>query len=132
VPHVIGVGNGTDALEMALLALGIGRGDEVIVPANTFVATAEAVARVGAAVRLVDSGDDFLMNLDHLQAAVTTRTRAVIPVHLYGRVVDVDRLRMVVGPEIAVIEDAAQSQGARLRGRAAGALGDIAATSFYP
>lgn len=131
-PHVIGVGNGTDALEMALLALGIGRGDEVIVPANTFVATAEAVARVGATVRLVDSGDDFLMNLDQLESALTPRTRAVIPVHLYGRVVDVDRLRAVVGPEIAVIEDGAQSQGARLRGRAAGTLGDIAATSFYP
>ncbi|MFC7788608.1 DegT/DnrJ/EryC1/StrS family aminotransferase [Microbacterium sp. MAHUQ-60] len=131
-PHVIGVGNGTDALEMALLALGIGRGDEVIVPANTFVATAEAVARVGATVRLVDSGDDFLMNLDQLESALTPRTRAVIPVHLYGRVVDVDRVRAVVGPEIAVIEDGAQSQGARLRGRAAGTLGDIAATSFYP
>ncbi len=132
VPHVIGVGNGTDALEMALLALGIGQGDEVVVPANTFVATAEAVARVGAAVRLVDSGDDFLMDLDRLGDALTPRTRAVIPVHLYGRVVDVDRLRAVVGPEIAVIEDGAQSQGARLRGRAAGTLGDIAATSFYP
>jgi dTDP-4-amino-4,6-dideoxygalactose transaminase len=132
VAHVIGVGNGTDALEMALLALGIGRGDEVIVPANTFVATAEAVDRVGAAVRLVDSGDDFLMDLDRLESAVTPRTRAVIPVHLYGRVVDVDRVRAVLGPQIAVIEDGAQSQGARLRGRAAGTLGDIAATSFYP
>lgn len=131
-PHVIGVGNGTDALEMALLALGIGRGDEVIVPANTFVATAEAVVRVGAEVRLVDSGDDFLMDLDQLESALTPRTRAVIPVHLYGRVVDVERLRTVVGPEVAVIEDGAQSQGARLRGRAAGTLGDIAATSFYP
>lgn len=132
VAHVIGVGNGTDALEMALLSLEIGPGDEVVVPANTFVATAEAVARVGAAVRLVDSGDDFLMDLDHLASALTTRTRAVIPVHLYGQVVDVDRVRAVVGHDVAVIEDAAQSQGARLRGRAAGTLGDIAATSFYP
>jgi dTDP-4-amino-4,6-dideoxygalactose transaminase len=132
VPHVIGVGNGTDALHLALRALGIGPGDEVIIPANTFVATAEAVALVGATIRLVDSGEDFLIDIDAVADALSPRTRAVIPVHLYGQVVDVGRLRQIVGDEIAIIEDAAQSQGARREGRAAGSLGDIAATSFYP
>jgi len=132
VAHVVGVGNGTDALELALSAAGVGRGDEVIIPANTFVATAEAVVRVGATLRLVDSGDDFLMDVTALEGAITPKTRAVIPVHLYGQVADVAGVRNAVGADIVIVEDAAQSQGARVAGIAAGALGDVAATSFYP
>jgi len=132
VSHVIGVGNGTDALVLALRAAGIGSGDEVILPANTFVATAEAVVLVGATPVLVDSGDDFLMHPDAVSAAVTSRTRAAIPVHLYGMVADVAGIRRAAGEGIVIVEDAAQSQGAIRGGRYAGSLGDVAATSFYP
>lgn len=132
VSDVVGVGNGTDALVLALRAVGVGPGDEVIIPANTFVATAEAVVLVGAAPVLVDPGDDFLMDAATVAAALTARTRAVIAVHLYGQVADVAAIRAAAGPEIAIIEDAAQSQGAVRDGIFAGALGDVAATSFYP
>jgi dTDP-4-amino-4,6-dideoxygalactose transaminase len=132
VDHVVGVGNGTDALVLALRAAGIGAGDEVIVPANTFVATAEAVVLVGATVKFVDCGADFLIDTDALAAAVSGSTRAVIAVHLYGQVAAVDRIRAIVGDSVVVVEDAAQSQGARAGERWAGALGDVAATSFYP
>lgn len=132
VREVVGVGNGTDALVLALRAVGVGPGDEVVIPANTFVATAEAVVLVGAAPVLVDPGDDHLMDAATLAGAVTPRTRAVIAVHLYGQVADVDAIRAAVPGDVAVIEDAAQSQGAIRGGRAAGALGDVAATSFYP
>lgn len=128
----VGVANGTDALELAMRAKGIGPGDEVIVPANTFVATAEAVLRVGARIVLVDCGDDFLIDVAAAAAAVGPRTRAVVAVHLYGQLVDVTQLRKAVGPNISIVEDAAQSQGARLGQLRSGALGDIAATSFYP
>jgi len=132
VAHVLGVGNGTDALELALLAAGIGAGDEVIIPANTFVATAEAVVRVGATIVLVDCGEDYLIDLRRIPDVLTSRTRAIIPVHLYGQVVDVPAIRTIVGDDVVIVEDAAQSQGARLRGMAAGGLGDVAGTSFYP
>ncbi|WP_026059624.1 DegT/DnrJ/EryC1/StrS family aminotransferase [Microbacterium yannicii] len=130
--HVCGVGNGTDALELALQALGIGPGDDVLLPANTFVATAEAVVRVGALPRLVDCDDDHLIDLAQIERAMTPATRAIIVVHLYGRAVDVAAVRAIAGDDVAIVEDAAQSQGARLRGRATGTLGDVAATSFYP
>jgi dTDP-4-amino-4,6-dideoxygalactose transaminase len=132
--HCIGVGNGTDALEMGLRALGVGAGDEVIVPANTFIATAEAVVRVGARPVFVDVDDEALL-IDPARAAeaVTDRTRAVIPVDLYGQVAPFDRLPpFLADPGIAVIEDAAQSQGATRHGRSAGTFGAIAGTSFYP
>lgn len=132
VDHTIGVGNGTDALELALRAVGVGSGDEVVIPANTFVATAEAVLRVGATLRLVDCGDDFLMDVGQLASVLSPRTRAVIPVHLYGSLADIAGIRRVVGPDVTIVEDAAQSQGARRDGRVSGALGDVAATSFYP
>ncbi|SDF02225.1 DegT/DnrJ/EryC1/StrS family aminotransferase [Pseudonocardia oroxyli] len=133
VEHVVGVANGTDALELALRALGIGPGDECIVPANTFIATAEAVARAGAEIVLVDcEPGTALIDVDAALAAVTERTRAVLPVHLYGQVADVARLRAELPAEVRIVEDAAQSQGARRDGRRAGAIGDIAGTSFYP
>ena len=132
VEHVVGVGNGTDALLLALRAAGIGAGDEVIVPTNTFVATAEAVVLAGAVPRFVDCGPDYLIDLARLAEAVTPSTRAVIAVHLYGQVAAIDGIRTIVGDDVVIVEDAAQSQGARVGGSWAGALGDVAATSFYP
>lgn len=132
VDHVIGVGNGTDALELALRAAGIGAGDEVVIPANTFVATAEAVVRAGAEVVFADCTEDFLLDPSALASRLTDRTRAVIAVHLYGQTADVDAIRSVAGQGIIMVEDAAQAQGARYCGRRAGSLGDVAGTSFYP
>jgi len=135
VPHCVGMANGTDAIEIALRALGIGHGDECIIPANTFIATAEAVARAGATPVLVDCADDdtYLIDADAVEAAVTPRTAVIIPVHLYGQAAPVELLLPLarrIGARI--VEDAAQSQGARRHGTSAGALGDVAATSFYP
>jgi dTDP-4-amino-4,6-dideoxygalactose transaminase len=132
IDHVIGVGNGTDALELALRGAGIKSGDEVIVPANTFIATAEAVIRAGAIVVFVDCDENFLIDSALVREALTERTRAIIAVHLYGQTAPIDDLRAVVGTDVIIIEDAAQSQGARYRGRRAGSLGDVGGTSFYP
>jgi dTDP-4-amino-4,6-dideoxygalactose transaminase len=133
--HCVGVANGTDAIEVALRALGVGPGDECILPANTFIATAEAVCRVGGVPVLVDCADDgtYLMDVAAVEAAVTPRTRAIIPVHLYGQAAPVELL-LPLAERIGarVVEDAAQSQGARRNGTGAGALGHAAATSFYP
>jgi dTDP-4-amino-4,6-dideoxygalactose transaminase len=131
----IGVGNGTDAIEIALRALGIRAGDECILPANTFIATAEAVCRTGATPVLVDCADDgtYLLDPAAVEAAVTPRTRAIIPVHLYGQSAPVELLMPIADRTGAkVVEDAAQSQGASRNGTKAGALGHAAATSFYP
>jgi dTDP-4-amino-4,6-dideoxygalactose transaminase len=133
--HCAGVANGTDAIEIALRALGVGPGDECILPANTFIATAEAVCRAGATPVLVDCADDgtYLIDTDAAGAAVTPRTRAIIPVHLYGQAAPVERLLPLAKKAGAwVVEDAAQAQGAHRAGRGAGALGHVAATSFYP
>jgi dTDP-4-amino-4,6-dideoxygalactose transaminase len=134
VRHCVGVGNGTDALEIALRSAGIRAGDEVILPANTFIATAEAVVRVGAQPVLVDVDEAaLLMDPALVEEAVTARTRAVMPVHLYGQCAPVERLPAVLRErEIVIVEDAAQSQGARRFGRPAGTLGAVAGTSFYP
>lgn len=133
VAHCVGVANGTDAIELALRAVGVGPGDEVVLPANTFIATAEAVVRVGARVVLVDIDPaTYLINVDAALGAVTPATRAIIPVHLYGQLAPVERLRSALaGTGVAIVEDAAQCQGATRFGQAAGA-GGIAATSFYP
>ena len=133
-PHAIGVANGTDALHLALRALGIGPGDEVITVPNTFVATVEAIAHAGARPVLVDvRPDTLLLDADALEAALTPRTRAVIPVHLYGQLVDMEPIeRWCARHAVALLEDAAQAHGARRRGRRAGAFGDAAAFSFYP
>ncbi len=134
VRHCVGVANGTDALELAIRATGLAAGDEVILPANTFIATAEAVVRAGGHPVLVDvDPDTLLIDPERVAAAVTTRTRVVVPVHLYGRLAPVADVRRVVeGRPIAIVEDAAQSQGASRDGVASGAAGTIAATSFYP
>jgi dTDP-4-amino-4,6-dideoxygalactose transaminase len=136
VDHCVGVGNGTDAIELALRALGVGPGDEAILPANTFVATAEAVWRVGARPVLVDvDPDQLLIDVAAVEQAITEKTAVIIPVHLYGQVAPVERivaLPQVRARNIPVLEDAAQSQGAQSQAGRAGALGRIAATSFYP
>lgn len=135
VQHCIGTANGTDAIEIALRALGVRAGDECILPANTFVATAEAVCRTGATPVLVDCADDgtYLIDANAVEAAISPRTKAIIPVHLYGQAAPVERLtRLAELADSWVVEDAAQSQGARRNGRSAGALGHVAATSFYP
>ncbi|WP_213456064.1 DegT/DnrJ/EryC1/StrS family aminotransferase [Rhizomonospora bruguierae] len=130
VPHVVGVANGTDALELALRAVGVGPGGEVVLPANTFVATAEAVARAGARTVLVDCDPQtYLIDTAAALAAITPATRALAPVHLYGQLAPVEALR--AGTDLPIVEDGAQSQGATRHGRQAG-TGGIVATSFYP
>ena len=132
VRHCVGVANGTDAVELALRACGIGPGDEVLAPANTFVATAEAVLRAGARLVLADCDDSYLLDPDEAAGRLTARTRAVLPVHLYGQLAPMKALSDVVGPDVVLIEDAAQSQGASQDGRSSGSFGRAAATSFYP
>jgi dTDP-3-amino-3,4,6-trideoxy-alpha-D-glucose transaminase len=132
--EAIGVGSGTDALALSLRALGIGPGDEVIVPANTFIATAEAVSAAGATPRFVDVDPiTGLLTADIVERALNPRVRCVMPVHLYGATVDMDPILAVArSARIAVIEDACQAHGALYRGRRVGALGDAGCFSFYP
>ena len=134
VAHCIGVANGTDALELALRGVGVIAGGEVILPANTFIATAEAVSRIGAVPLLVDVDPEYLLiDPEKVAEAITPRTQAIIPVHLFGQVAPVEKiLELVAGTNIKVVEDAAQSQGATRVGRFAGGLGHAAGTSFYP
>jgi dTDP-4-amino-4,6-dideoxygalactose transaminase len=134
VPHALGVANGTDALQLTLTALGIGPGDEVVLPANTFVATAEAVVLAGATPRFADvCPDTLLLTPGCLEAAITRRTRAVIVVHLYGQMPDMDALgRAAARAGLALIEDAAQAHGATWQGRPAGSIGTAGCFSFYP
>lgn len=132
VPFAMGVGNGTDAIEIGLRAAGIGSGDEVILPANTFVATAGAVERAGARPVLADCDEDFLLDPADVTRKVTARTRAVVGVHLYGQAAPMDSLREAVPNGVVIVEDMAQAQGATRNGVRAGALGHVAATSFYP
>jgi dTDP-4-amino-4,6-dideoxygalactose transaminase len=130
----VGVANGTDAVEFALRAVEVGPGDEVIIPANTFVATAGGVMRVGATPVLVDCDPDFLL-LDPtlIEAAITPRTKAIMPVHLYGQLAPMPAILDIAAAHgLLVIEDAAQSQGADHLGKRAGTWGAVAATSFYP
>jgi dTDP-4-amino-4,6-dideoxygalactose transaminase len=132
--HCIGVANGLDALHLILRALGIGAGDEVIVPSNTYVATWLAVSYAGATPVAVEP-DDKTYNLDpaRIEEAITPRTKAIMPVHLYGQTADVDAIKEVAAPYgLKVIEDAAQAHGALYKGRPAGSLADAAGFSFYP
>jgi dTDP-3-amino-3,4,6-trideoxy-alpha-D-glucose transaminase len=132
--HAVGVSSGTAALELALRGLGIGPGDEVIVPTNSFIATAEAVSAVGAVPRLVDVEEETaLLSAALVEAALTPATRCVIPVHLYGRTVEMEPLMALCRERgIFVVEDACQGHGARYRGRPAGSIGDAGCFSFYP
>ncbi|HVE75766.1 MAG TPA: DegT/DnrJ/EryC1/StrS family aminotransferase [Actinomycetota bacterium] len=134
VSHCVGVANGTEALELALRAFEIGPGDEVILPANTFVATAVAVARAGATPVLVDCDPEFhLINPEEVARRVTAKTKAIIPVHLFGQLAPMVALAAISErTDTILIEDAAQAHGATQNGRPAGSFGMAAGTSFYP
>jgi dTDP-4-amino-4,6-dideoxygalactose transaminase len=132
--HAIGVGNGLEALRLILLGYGIGSGDEVIVPSNTFIATWLAVSDAGARPVPVEP-DPVTHNVtaDSVEAAITPRTRAIMPVHLYGQPADMDALAELAERHgVPIVEDAAQAHGALYRGRRTGGLGDAAGFSFYP
>lgn len=134
VKHCVGVANGLDALHLVLRAWGIGPGDEVIVPSNTFIATWLAVSQAGATPVPVEP-DSRTYNLDPslVEAAVTPRTKAIMPVHLYGQPADMDPINDIAKRHgLKVVEDAAQAHGARYKGRRTGGLGDAAGFSFYP
>jgi dTDP-4-amino-4,6-dideoxygalactose transaminase len=130
----IGLGNGTDALWLSLLAMGIGPGDEVITVPSTFLATAEAISFTGARPVFVDIDErTYTLNPEALEAAITLRTKAIIPVHLFGQVADMDPIMAVARKHgLYVIEDACQAHGAEYKGRAAGSMGDTGCFSFYP
>lgn len=132
--YCVGCGNGTDALHLALVALGIGRGDEVIVPAHTFVATVEAVVSAGATPVFADiEPDTYTLDPGHLSSLINSRTRAVIPVHIYGHPCDMEGISGVLeGKDIFLIEDTAQAHGAILDGRMAGTFGVAGCFSFFP
>jgi dTDP-4-amino-4,6-dideoxygalactose transaminase len=132
--YAAGVSSGTAALEIALLALGIGPGDEVIVPTYSFIATAEAVSTVGATPVIVDvDPETALLTAATVEQALTEKTRCVIPVHLFGRPVDLDPILAICSERgIAVIEDACQAHGALYKGKPVGSLGDAGCFSFYP
>ncbi|MDH3604534.1 MAG: DegT/DnrJ/EryC1/StrS family aminotransferase [Candidatus Tectomicrobia bacterium] len=134
VEHAIGVSNGLDALRLALMVLDIGPGDEVILPANTYIATALAVSDVGARPVLVDCDPaTYNLHAEAIDVVLTPRTRAIIPVHLTGQAADMDAISEIANQHgVAVIEDAAQAQGTRHRGRPCGSLGTLACFSFYP
>jgi dTDP-4-amino-4,6-dideoxygalactose transaminase len=133
VDHVVGVASGTDALEVPLRALGVAPGDEVIVPANTFIATAEAIVRAGAVPTFADVTADALLDPSAVEAAITPRTVGIAPVHLYGQMPDMAAIESIAARHgLFVLEDAAQAQGAAQEGRAAGSIGVAAGTSFYP
>jgi dTDP-4-amino-4,6-dideoxygalactose transaminase len=132
--QAVGVGNGTDALWMALLALGVGPGDEVITVPDTFIATAEAISYCGATPVFVDV-DEKSYNMDPhlLEAAITPKTKAVIPVHLFGQMSDMDPIMEIAQKHsLFVLEDASQAHGARYKGKPAGSIGDAGCFSFYP
>jgi dTDP-3-amino-3,4,6-trideoxy-alpha-D-glucose transaminase len=133
-PYAVGVSSGTEALVLALRALEVGPGDEVVVPANSFIATAEAVSLVGARPRFADVElQTQLMTAETLEFALTPAVRCVIPVHLFGRSVEMDPIMELTGAAgIAVIEDTSQAHGARYHGRRVGTIGDAGTFSFYP
>ena len=134
VEHAVGVGSGTEALWIALLAAGVGTGDEVITVPNTFIATAEAISFTGATPVFVDI-DEKTHNMDPnlLEAAITNKTKAVIPVHLFGQPADMDPIRITAKKYgLFLLEDACQAHGAEYKGKRTGSLGDAGAFSFYP
>lgn len=131
--HAIGCGNGLDALILILKAYGIGRNDEVIVPANTFIATALAVSYTGAKVVLVDCDEYYNIDISKISDKITKNTKAIIAVHLYGMPANMDKLSILAKDNnLILIEDAAQAHGAIYKGKKIGSIGDAAAFSFYP
>jgi len=132
--HCVGVANGTDGLELALRAVGVAPGGEVILPVNTFIATAEAVSRIGAVPIFVDVDPrHLLIDPQAVKRALTYNTEAIVPVHLFGQVAPVEAIREVInGSGVPIVEDSAQAQGAASPAGMAGALGTVSSTSFYP
>jgi dTDP-4-amino-4,6-dideoxygalactose transaminase len=132
--YTVGVSNGTIALHLAMLTLGIGVGDEVIIPANTFIATAWGVSHAGATPVFVDcDADTWEIDATKIEAAITPKTKAVIGVHLYGQPFDVEAVKAICDKhKIYLVEDAAQAQGARYNGKTVGVFGEMACYSFYP
>jgi len=134
VKYAVGVGNGTEALHLALLALGVGTGDEVITTSNTYIATALAISFTGARPVFLDA-DPVTYNIDvaKIERAITKKTKALLPVHLYGQPADMDIILSIAKKRgLKVLEDAAQAHGAEYKGKKTGGLGDVAAFSFYP
>lgn len=134
VEHCVACANGTDALEIGLQAIGVNHGDEVLVPANTWISTAEAVSTIGAKPVFVDI-DPLLYNIDpaKIEEKITPRTKAIIPVHLYGLPAEIDEIVDVANRHgLKILEDCAQAHGATYKGRKVGTFGDIATFSFYP
>lgn len=132
--YCVGVGNGLDALMLALKALGVGAGDEVIVPSNTYIATALAVTYVGAKLVFVEPDiRTFNINPENIEAAITDKTKAIMPVHLYGQACDMDPIMEIAKKHnLFVVEDCAQAHGATYKGKKIGSFGDAAGFSFYP
>ena len=132
--HCVGCGNGTDAIYLALRALGIGPGDEVITAANSFIASSEGITMAGAKPVFADYEDDtYTISPADIAAKITSRTRAIVPVHLYGQIADMDAIMALAKQRnLLVVEDAAQAHGAELRGKRAGEFGHCATFSFYP
>jgi dTDP-4-amino-4,6-dideoxygalactose transaminase len=132
--HCIGMGNGTDAIYVALRAAGIGEGDEVITAVNTFIATSEAITMTGATIRFVDvDPGTYNLDPDRLAEAITPKTKAVVPIHLYGHSADMDPIMEIAGQHnLFVLEDSAQAHGAEYKGKRVGTIGDAATFSFYP
>ncbi len=131
--HCVGVGNGLDALRLALSSLGIGAGDEVIVQSNTFIATALAITQNGAKPVFVDADDYFGIDVQSVETAITPRTKAIMVVHLYGQACDMTEIIKIASKNnLYVVEDCAQSHGAMLDGKKCGTFGNVACFSFYP
>lgn len=131
--EAVGVANGTDALILALEAVGAGAGDEVITTPFTAIPTVSAIVATGATPVFVDvCPDTFLMDVAQVAGAMTPRTKAILPVHIFGNAVDIEELRRVTGGRVPIIEDAAQAHGSAVRGRKCGTIGDLGAFSFYP
>ena len=133
VKYAVGVNSGTDALLLSLKSAGVGPGDEVITVAHTFVATVSVIVQCGAKPILVDIGEDMNMDMEHVEKAITPKTKAIVPVYLNGRMCDMGRLREIANKhDLIVIEDAAQALGAAFDGKAAGSFGLTGSFSFYP
>lgn len=134
VNYCVGVGNGLDAITLALRAIGIGPGDEVIVPSHTFIATVLAISSTGATPIFVEPNEkDYTIDVNKIEEKITNKTKAIIAVHLYGQCANMDPVMEIAKKHnLKVVEDAAQAHGATYKGKKAGALGDIAAFSFYP
>jgi dTDP-4-amino-4,6-dideoxygalactose transaminase len=133
VKFCVGVGNGTDALEIAIEALGLPKGSEIIVPANSFIASSEAVTRAGHKIIFCDCDNNYTISVSDLESKITKRTKAVITVHLYGHSCDMDKIQFLAKEHnLKIIEDCAQAHGAEYKGKRVGGIGDVGAFSFYP